>query len=126
MLPISQEEGSINRGFFVLVIGIADEYSKVASAQLVGPFSDEDNIITLFSESAFDCPFDSCIAICPANKTAGLHQLQICLYWLQDDPDTLQVRQAATVPCSSLQSTCHHIIICCLIFILWAHNGIRK
>lgn len=114
MLPISLE------------IGIADEYPKVASAQLVCPFSDEDNVSSLHKESAFDSAFDFCIAVCPANEMAGLHQLQIGLYWLQNDPGTLHIWQAAAVPCFSLRNTSHHIIVCGIIFILWVHNGIKE
>jgi hypothetical protein len=57
---------------------------------------------------------------------AGLHQLQICCYWLQDNPGTLHVRQAATVAFFSLRNTSHHIIVCGIIFILWAHITIER
>jgi hypothetical protein len=118
MLPISLENCSANLGFFAIVAGIADEYSKIASAQLVGPFSDKDNVFSLLKESSFDRAFDFGAAIFPANEMARLHQLQICLYRLQDNPGTLHVRQAAAFPYFSLRNLSHHSIIFGLIFIL--------
>jgi hypothetical protein len=76
MLPISLEKGSANFGTFAIV----NENAKVASAQLVGPFSDKDNVFSLLKESAFDSAFDFYVEIRPANEMARLHQLHICLY----------------------------------------------
>jgi hypothetical protein len=66
----------------MMEVGIADEYPEVTSAQLVCPFSDEDNLFSFHKESTFDSAFDLCVAICPIDEMAGLHQLQLCLYWL--------------------------------------------
>jgi len=52
MLPLPLERGSANLGFFLIVAGISDEYTKVATAQLVCPFSDKDNVFSPHKSSA--------------------------------------------------------------------------
>jgi hypothetical protein len=118
MLPFSLEKCSAFLVFFAIVTGITDEYSKIASAQLVGPFTGKDNVFSLLSESAFDSAFDLYAAICPANERARLHQLHIRLYWLQDNPGTLHFGQDATPPGDFFRNLSHPYLISSFSFIL--------
>jgi hypothetical protein len=117
-----------------MIVDHADNYLEVSAAQLVSPSSGEDNVISMHRKSAFDGTFDGGLygafdsafggatilraAICPFNKMAGLHKMQLCRNWLQNYPGTLHVRQAINIPDFSLRNACHHIVISGFIFIL--------